>query len=182
MNKISTALSNRECFIQALYILLKRYQFEELTVEQVSAKSGLSRRTFYRYFESKDELLNAALANLIEEYAEDLSAQEDLNIDNVARVFFNFWSRHLDLLRVLDRSDLLFKLLDSMNKKIPEIYRALKNDKDGYGEHRMYVLCFSIGGFWNTLIHWMRSGVVLSPEEFAVMMENIVNSEALRRS
>jgi len=49
--------------------------YEETTVEQISVAAGLSRRSFFRYFASKDEILAESLAGAGESIAAALAAR-----------------------------------------------------------------------------------------------------------
>ena len=53
--------SNSERLIQALEQLLTHRRFAELSASQISAQAGVSRATFYRNFETKTDLLIAAI-------------------------------------------------------------------------------------------------------------------------
>lgn len=47
----------RKWIIDALFALLKRRDYRDITINQIVNQAGLGRRTFYRYFKSKDEVM-----------------------------------------------------------------------------------------------------------------------------
>ncbi len=51
--------------------------FEETTVEEIAQAAGISRRSYFRYFASKDDALAAGLAIVGETVAEALEARPD---------------------------------------------------------------------------------------------------------
>src|SRR5919206_4559019 len=50
----------RQRILAAVAELLERDSAEELTMQQVSERSGISLRTVYRYYPTRDQLLEAA--------------------------------------------------------------------------------------------------------------------------
>jgi len=69
--------------------------YEETTVSNIVRKVGVAQGTFYHYFKSKDEVLNAIIDRWIEEIRagmEDIASRDDLNaIENILG-FFNFFN------------------------------------------------------------------------------------------
>jgi AcrR family transcriptional regulator len=64
--------------LQAVAIdLFLRQGFDATTVEQIAEAAGLSRRSFFRYFSSKDEVLARALADTGDAIAADIAARPD---------------------------------------------------------------------------------------------------------
>lgn len=55
--------------------LFLEHGFEETTVEQIATAAGLSRRSFFRYFASKDDILGEALASTGQGIAAALTAR-----------------------------------------------------------------------------------------------------------
>ena len=54
-NKGNVVSQQSKCWIEeALLELLKTEKYEEITVKEIAANAGLSRRSFYRNFDSKD--------------------------------------------------------------------------------------------------------------------------------
>src|SRR4051794_1237115 len=56
------------------WLLFSEHGFEATTVDRIAAASGMSRRTFFRYFASKDDLV---LARMVESGAELVRVLEE---------------------------------------------------------------------------------------------------------
>lgn len=59
---------------------------------------------------------------------------------------------------------------------MPPIYDLLKGRSEGYADEEeiKFVLFYSIGGYWNTLLLWLKEGAKKEPRELAEMIERAV--------
>src|SRR5260370_28694509 len=64
----------REALYEAAVDIFATNGFDETTVEEVAQAAGVSRRTFFRYFDSKDDLLAYAMVNYARVLAEAVEA------------------------------------------------------------------------------------------------------------
>lgn len=81
----------------ALEVIAER-GFEDITVEEIAAAAGISRRTFFRYFASKNDIPFGDYGSLLEDLEEWLSdAPTDLPIlDVIAEAVIRFNRVHSD--------------------------------------------------------------------------------------
>ena len=93
--------------------LFERRGFDAVTVEEIAAASGVSRRRFFRYFASKDELLIGERRRLMERLAHDLAECRPGEVRSrkviadtpevFARAFAGHHSVKQDLVRIVAR-------------------------------------------------------------------------------
>lgn len=180
-NKINPiSLQSKEWIMSSLLRLLSKKQFNEITITEISSEAQLARRTFYRNFSSKEEVLDLYIEKLIIEYIDLLKKEEILDVYNMAKVFFTFGKSHMDFVSLMDKNNLLYLILQKYMEKLPMIHKMFKADKE-YGNDEMleYVLSFSAGGFWNMLIKWIRDGAKKSPYEMASLVNIILSKNLL---
>jgi AcrR family transcriptional regulator len=72
--------------VRAALEILEAQGYEELTVQAVVARAGLSLRAFYQRFSGKDELLIAVFEESIRATAAELTAWAETSIDPLERV------------------------------------------------------------------------------------------------
>jgi Transcriptional regulator len=177
LNPIS--IQSKKMIIKALLDLLSVKSFNEITITEIAEKAQLARRTFYRNFDSKEDVLNLYVKNLCIEYIKLLKEEETLNISNVAKVYFTFWGKHLKFLTLMEKNDLLYVLLQKYNHYLPMIHRKFKKVERHDNDVLEYILHFSAGGFWNVLIKWIKNGAKQSPSEMASIVSIIVDDSKL---
>ena len=78
----------RKWIIDALFALLKRRDYRDITINQIVNQAGLGRRTFYRYFKSKDEVMEYTTKLLMNDFAAKIIANSADTLETVARSYF----------------------------------------------------------------------------------------------
>ncbi|WP_051704415.1 TetR/AcrR family transcriptional regulator [Glycomyces sp. NRRL B-16210] len=107
--------------------------FEETTVDEIAEAVGMSQRSFFRYFASKDEVVFDSLERLSEELAQRLAARplEEPAWDSLRRSFDPVAERFADpehrdhdaaIQRIIDRSP---RLLSAYLGRLERLQRAL---------------------------------------------------------
>lgn len=167
-----TAQQSQRWIIQALLGLLEKTEYDKISVSQICRKADLDRRTFYRNFVSKNDVLEQYISLLGEEYIKMYAAIDNPSNYVAAKIFFEFWSQHLYFIRNIKKcglSDFIFQQFERFTKEHIELLigdNVLKLSIE-------YVFAYRIGGFWNVMLTWATSDVMLSPEEMASIISQI---------
>ncbi|MBC2582384.1 TetR/AcrR family transcriptional regulator [Clostridium sp. DJ247] len=176
LNPIS--VQSKEWIIASLLELLSEKPYNQITITEIASRAQLARRTFYRNFDSKEDILNLYIQKLCSEYIESLREEKTLKVYNIAKVYFTFWNKHLNFLIVMEKNDLLYMILQKYNQYLPMIHQKLKG-QDQDNNVLEYILAFSAGGFWNMLIKWIHKGAKQTPDEMASLVNIIINDTIL---
>ena len=88
------SLQRRELLEEALLTLMKRKGYAQTTVTDLCREAGIPRRTFYHYFDCKEEVLHAAVENMLRECMLKVMLEFDGGMealrDSLVRIF-RFW-------------------------------------------------------------------------------------------
>jgi AcrR family transcriptional regulator len=169
MNEKKNPIAERskQWLVEALLELMAEKQYRDITIKEITERADLSRRTFYRNFIEKEDLLSEYARKLMEDYILRLRRVNDFSMHNVVKVYFTFWEEHLDFLKLLEKNQLLFLVFEKYNEFLPRIHEAIHSTKYDSAEHLEYVTAFNAGGYCNLLFQWLRSGAKENPEEMA---------------
>ena len=155
--------------------LIQTENYQEITIQEITDNAGLSRRTFYRNYSSKDEIIEGCFYKIWIEYRTLLSSQKDLSLPNIARVFFTVMEKHLGFLSLVNRHQLLPLFLTKIDVLLPIAFDEVKGESTPFSKESIqYALTFSTGGFMRILIRWVNDSVQKSPEEMAALVEDFI--------
>ncbi len=175
-NKI--ALKSQEMLIEALIQLLKLKEYKEISISEITSTAGLDRKTFYRNFDAKEDLLKQYCHSLALEMVEGIKRKGNLSRRNDITVsFFEMWSSHLELLRILKKNKLHYLLLEEFYEMLSIVRKELRPELDSsmITEEIQYALDFNIGGYWNLLFRWLEEDFKMSPKEMADIIDRLFN-------
>lgn len=95
MDRRST--KTREFLIKALEQLIQTKDFEKLTIAQITEAANVNRATFYAHFLDKYDLLDATIAQNIEEQFEQHQLElNELNEEQIKKLFLSMTDLHMD--------------------------------------------------------------------------------------
>jgi len=149
-------------------ISVRRY--EELSVSDLCAQMGIPRKSFYRYFSSKEGALHALIDHTLMAfegfYIPTPGEQRTLHRD--ISLFFSYWLQHRDLLDALHKNDLSGLLIQRAiayalsDTAMPR--RFLPKDTL---EMQEQVTMFAVCGLMSMVLTWHQSGFSKSVPKMA---------------
>lgn len=105
---------NQRKLCAALLALAEKTPYEQIFVSDVCQLAGISRRSFYRYFSNKDEVLYALIKGCVMECAvQSMELRIDIvHLNALLERFFLFWKERRGLLNILRKNRIENLLMD----------------------------------------------------------------------
>ena len=152
-NNIESNHITREAICGALYQLMEKNAYEEITMTDIIRRSGVSRSAVYRNFKTKEEIIREIISNLLKK--QDLYQYPTL-FENWRFGFDYFLSnkKSLDLIVKAHMEHILFD-------KVNESLRYQKDAPD-------LVSAMNYGLVMNVMIYWTKCGMPGTAEEAAM--------------
>ena len=152
---------------QGLLEMMQYAQFDEISVSDLCDRMNLPRKSFYRYFSSKDGALYALLDHTLLEFYETGSIEGlrgGTPIGDLER-FFKFWKGHKTLINALQRSNLtglLFERSVSLAKQEELMPGYVHKWEDTLQDIAMnFVVC----GLLSMVLQWHIGGYQIPIEQ-----------------
>lgn len=168
------AEQSRQWLWESFLDLLKQTDYAQITISKIAQHAELDRRTFYRSFRDKQDLIDWYIKNTIIAYHEILSKENpaDLKIEDGIKLIFDFWWQQRQSLSILIQNDLASRFLTFWEPDANECYQTFNTPWHINGSQKeiTYIMTYSTGGFWNVIQHWLGSEDPDEPEQMATVM------------
>ena len=82
-------VQSKQWILEALLKLMEEKNYEKITIKELTARADLDRKTFYRNFRSKEEVLYLQLQELCDLYIQMLQDLPQLSAYSVTEAYFS---------------------------------------------------------------------------------------------
>ena len=169
----------------ALISLLDNDRYEDITIQEIAAACDITRRTVYRHFKTKDEILIYSFRSCVVKLADYISLDGPTDLREICLAYFRFWEENIDRLIMVRDAGVIFRFGDDFESlvyviadrmmhrdpaKVPATPEALERYK--------YQFAYKTAGFWQVTELWSREDPRRSPEEMADIMVSIIESKS----
>lgn len=153
------AEQSKKKFADALLVVMQQYDYKEITITQLAQEAKLSRKTFYRLFSDKEDVLSYLFESLYIECLEHIKSQRNGCYWDIVQCYFDFWEERKEVLHIFKQSTLLAVLFDGAYKYSFRIFEYVHSEEntDQYTAHLSYLLAYSIGGMHSMLLKWVEN-------------------------
>ncbi len=162
----------RMCIGEAVVKLLKKMPYDKLRITAVARKAGVSRMTFYKYYETIYDALTDYLNIIIIEYIDACkNNSKNGSFRDSGSILFalNFFDRYREFFLTLSGHGLHSILIKGINDFMSKYYVKGKNDSS-------YSLYCYAGGLLNVFLKWEEEGCSQPAEEVAKTLYELYNS------
>ena len=165
----------------AMLKVMNIYDYKEITVTQITQEARISRKTFYRHFRDRDEVLKHLFGSLYQECLCSIKESGIHHYWDVVQCFFDFWEKHAETLNLMKRSNLLPQLFEEAYGRSFEVFRTVRTADiaEHYKAELPYLLAYSIGGMNSMLIKWIDDGMRIPSKTLISCLREGFNSEML---
>ncbi|MBQ7860082.1 MAG: TetR family transcriptional regulator [Faecalibacterium sp.] len=177
--KTEQSAARQKAIARALLAEMAARPYGEITITDLCCKLGMPRKTFYRYFDGKEDALHALLDDLLLNGSLYTSSAPDHPLDgvDVLEQYFRFWLQHKQLLDILQRNGLSGLLVERGTYLVNAQKLPLVTDHSlGPGQRMDRVALFAQAGLISLVLQWHHSGCTQSPRRMAQDVYTLLTS------
>jgi len=164
----------KECLFTALIKLMDQKDFKDIKISEIAQKAGVSRMTYYRTYDSKEDILIQYFEEQSQKMLQVLKMNPDSTVYEVFCLFFTFFKKEAHLMEYLYKAGLLQEVLQRFASFVSGAYD--KSDTHTLEpKNKSYEVTFLSGGLFFLLLHWIERGLVETPDEMAQMTMRLLH-------
>ena len=101
-----------EHITNALIKLLRDKPISDISISELCEAAGIGRASFYRNFDSKEDILRGYINALFREWTEEYGKKESRPLSDLLGMMFSHFENHRELYSLLNERDLVYLLKD----------------------------------------------------------------------
>lgn len=164
-----SAIRSRDMLTNALLELMHKRPYADINIKDIALRADVNRRTFYRNFASKDDILFQYGNKLVRQMGMLIQAKNDFSFPTICEAYFEFWSLNLDFLMLLKQNNLLYFLFEQFDYFHDKLHLFLPASHI-HKEDSHFSAAFALGGFWSLLVEWLNNDAKQSPKNMAKLI------------
>ena len=146
-----------------LLALMEKQEYASITIQQIVAKAGVNRSTYYRHFTSKEDVIRYYFHHVITEYLSEC-AQQNLTFSQYTVGFYQHFLKYKKQMLLIHKSGQSVLLHEVFRQLIASNSQRCKTPLD------LYKAQFQIGGTSNMFLYWFSRGMEDRAEDVAQYM------------
>ena len=162
----------------ALCSLLETEQYDVITIQEIADSCSVTRRTLYRHFKTKDEILHHCFKGCATRFSNYIAARSPKDFREFCIVYFSFWNENMNMLTILNKSGIMYRFASEFESLV-----MMMSSRTGHADPKAnamlgenskyrYHFAYRTAGFWHVTELWCQESPRLAPEEMAdIMME-----------
>lgn len=102
-----SSILSKNMLAQGLVELLREKDYTDITITKLCDRAQIARRTFYRNFETIEDVLAYYISGIMDQFGKSLQDHACHDFKAVVVAYFNFWEKHTWFLLLLSKNNLI---------------------------------------------------------------------------
>ncbi len=141
---------SRYYIVEALFMLMKEYAYEKISVTDITAKAGVGRATFYRYFKRKEDVIRYYLEHYTKLFVFGQRFYPRCREDylRIAEDAFSLFKEQKERFKLLRAARLEYIYLDYLNHCFSEMFAREHPELNRYTPYLFAGMLFNVSMAW----------------------------------
>ncbi|HMB20616.1 MAG TPA: TetR family transcriptional regulator [Spirochaetota bacterium] len=159
MKQDKRAKRTRAWLLETLLELIEEKEYSEISITELTEKADIARQTFYRNYDSMDDILLYKMDEILDEYfkkvQKNLETKNDPYFDFEVKQLVYEWQRNEALFKALQKSGLAFQVLEKLSAFFSQFHMKAQNLTQ-LDEKQQFLVYYLAGGVYMVLNKWFE--------------------------
>ena len=161
---------SKQYMVEALLALMREKPYNLISVKDITEKAGVARLTFYRNFETKEDIIRHHLQIGFDSYMEEVKQAEQLDLKHILTRCYTFWEGQREEILLFSAQNLGWLLREPFADCLQEIlWQIGLMNRYSYFQQQ-----FLIGGMFSDMLAWVSDPRGRTPEDMATEILEIL--------
>ncbi len=153
---------------KALISLMSKKKINDISISEICEKAQVGRASFYRNYDSKEEVIQHHTDALINDWAEAIEKDPSASIYNFFQSLFQHFQKNQTFYKILYKQNVSSMILAAIRNRL-----NMNNDID---VNTFYSRAFTAYGIFGWIDVWFANGMKETPEELNKIIVDNINS------
>jgi AcrR family transcriptional regulator len=149
--------------------------YHEITIVEITEAADVARLSFYRHFNSKEDIILFKFKDIISKIVRKMSANAINAPKEILDLILGIIDSFKSIFNVIIKQNLYGLIVQSFSSDIRLITKKITRLEDS----DIHLLTFYEGALVNLIIEWISSENALSKDEYLNIIDNIFNKQRL---
>ena len=168
-----SVLLSKEWIIESLLDMLSIKPLSSISISEIAENAKVDRRTFYRHFRSKNDVISYCIHKVSKQYEEIVLRYNINDAFSFAKAIFETLEIMKEILRILHKQNLLDLFLTDFEIIYEKYQYQYTTPEILKMENIDYIIGYHRGGFTNIVKKWITEGCIYSPNEMGKVYEQM---------
>ena len=150
--------------IDALLKLLGEKPIEKISISELCETAGIGRASFYRNFDSKEDILRTYILRIFREWTKEADEKENMPLGELLNLMFTHFETYRDFYELLNRRNLICLLKD--------VVIGFCGPKPEHSKVEAYSRAYAAYALYGWIEVWFQRGMKETAEEISEMFGN----------
>lgn len=150
-----------EHITDAILELLQEKLIGDISISELCDLAGIGRASFYRNFESKEDILRRYINKIFKEWTDEADKKENRPLNELLGLLFAHFEKHRDFYSLLNERNLVYLLKD--------VIIGLCGPKPEHSKIEAYASAYIAYTLYGWIEVWFQRGMQETAEEIAGM-------------
>jgi AcrR family transcriptional regulator len=169
----------RAWLLETLLKLLENKKYSEITVTELTEKADIARQTFYRNYDSMDDILLSRLNEIVDEYLakvfKNLETKKDPDWDFEVRQLILLWQQNEVVFRALKKAGLDYQVMEKLSHLFTRFHMKAQNLRE-LDDKQQFLVYYLAGGVFMVLNKWFENDMKFPMKLLTDLFKKAANS------